>query len=559
MGCVPWRAHIQGTGVEENIAMILNRKSLHDYGIRSRNAGTKTVAVPPFAISRRNLLGGVGGLLATAMLSAKARAAAPAVKRLTAGTRVLEVNGRAARVFGLNGPDGRPGLRLSPGERFRVDLANETGTRTLVHWHGQLPPWKQDGFPWPQTPPIANGTMESYDYAPIAGTYWMHSHHAMQEQSLLTAPLIVEDQTALREDRQDIVLMLHDFTFRAPEEVLAGLIGTSVADARAQAQRTEGGGNVPAMAMPAGQGTTGMAMAGMKMSKAPAGAMRAMNMGSGMTGSGMAGMDLNDVQYDAFLANDRTLADPEIVRVERGGRVRLRIINGAASSQFWIDLGDLTGYVVATDGHAVQPASGKRFPIAMAQRLDILIDLPAGGTFPILARLEGSAQQTGIILATAGARISRIPDGTEMAPPVDNSLEARLAAAQPLMVRPADIVHTITLGGAMKPYVWSMNGEVWPQITPLMLKQGQRVEIELINGSMMAHPIHLHGHVFQVMAIDGQALNGAVRDTVLVSAGGRVRIAFDADNPGRWAFHCHNLYHMETGMMTEFRYHGIAA
>jgi len=540
--------------------MIFGQTTLIDHGIRPRN-GAKPAPVPPFAISRRDLLGGVGGLLATAMLSAKARAAAPAAKRLTAGTRVLEVNGRAARVFGLTGPEGRPGLRLSPGERFRVELANETGARTLVHWHGQLPPWKQDGFPWPQTPPIANGTMESYDYAPIPGTYWMHSHHAMQEQSLLTAPLIVEDETTQREDRQDIVLMLHDFTFRTPEEVLAGLTGTSVADARAQAQRTEGGGNMPAMAMPAGQGTIGMAMAGMKMSKVPAGAMKAVNMGSGMDkkGSGMTGMDLNDVQYDAFLANDRTLADPEIVRVDRGGRVRLRIINGASSSQFWIDLGDLTGYVVATDGHAVQPASGKRFPIAIAQRLDILIDLPAEGTFPILARLEGSARQTGIILATAGARIFRIADGTGMAPPVDNSLEARLAAAQPLALRPADIVHTITLGGAMKPYVWSMNGEVWPRITPLMLNQGQRVEIELVNASMMAHPIHLHGHVFQVTAINGQALQGAVRDTVLVSAGGRVRIAFDADNPGRWAFHCHNLYHTETGMMTEFRYQGIAA
>jgi FtsP/CotA-like multicopper oxidase with cupredoxin domain len=540
--------------------MILNRTSLHDHGIRPRN-GARAAPVPPFAISRRDLLGGVGGLLATAMLSGKARAAVPAAKRLTAGTRVLEVNGRAARVFGLTGPEGRPGLRLGAGERFRVELANETGARSLVHWHGQLPPWKQDGFPWLQTPPIANGTVESYDYAPIPGTYWMHSHHAMQEQSLLAAPLIVEDETTQREDRQDIVLMLHDFTFRTPEEVLAGLTGTSVADARALAQRTEGGGNVPAMAMPAGQDTIGMAMTGMKMSKVPAGAMKAVHMGSGMDmkGRAMTGMDLNDVQYDAFLANDRTLGDPEIVRVDRGGRVRLRIINGASSSQFWIDLGDLTGYVVATDGHAVQPASGKRFPIAMAQRLDILIDLPAEGTFPILARLEGAARQTGIILATAGARIFRIADGTEMAPPVDNSLEARLAAAQPLAVRPADIVHTIALGGAMMPYVWSMNGEVWPRITPLMLNQGQRVEIELVNGSMMAHPIHLHGHVFQVMAINGQALNGAVRDTVLVSAGGRVRIAFDADNPGRWAFHCHNLYHMETGMMTEFRYQGIAA
>ena len=543
--------------------MMLNHNRLHGYGVQTRNGGNGG-AVTPLVISRRDLLGGIGGTLATVMLSAKARAAGSAAKRLIAETRVLEVNGRPARVFGLTGPDGRPGLRLTAGERFRVDLANETGVRTLVHWHGQLPPWMQDGFPWPQTPAIPDGTVESYDYAPISGTYWMHSHHAMQEQSLLTAPLIVDDVARLREDRQDIVLMLHDFTFRTPDEMLAGLTGASAADAHALSQRTEragsdDGGKAQSPAVPT-VATPGMAMQGMSMSKVPDPAMKAMDMtGTGMTPTGVAGMDLNDVQYDAFLANDRTLADPEIVRVDRGGRVRLRIINGAASSQFWIDLGELTGRVVATDGHAVQPVPGKLFPIAMAQRLDILIDLPAAGTFPIVARLEGSVRQTGIILATAGARISRMVDGTQAAPPVDNSLEARLAAAEPLPARPADIVHTIALGGGMKPYAWSMNGEYWPHITPLMLNKGQRIEIELVNRSMMAHPIHLHGHVFQVVAINGRALRGAVRDTVLVSPHGRVRIAFDADNPGRWAFHCHNLYHMETGMMTEFRYQGIAA
>jgi FtsP/CotA-like multicopper oxidase with cupredoxin domain len=533
--------------------MLPDHDPLHDYGVQTRNGA----AVTPPAISRRDLLGGIGGTLASVMLSAKARAAGSAVKRLIAQTRVLEVNGRPARVFGLTGPDGRPGLRLTAGERFRVDLANETGARTLVHWHGQLPPWMQDGFPWPQTPPIPNGTVESYDYAPISGTYWMHSHHAMQEQSLLTAPLVVDDVATLRDDRQDIVLMLHDFTFRSPDEVLAGLTGASAADARVLAQRTESGKEQsPAMA---GQGTTGMAMPGMSMSKRVGPAMKGMDMnGMHMTVTGMAGMDLNDVQYDAFLANDRTLADPEIVRVERGGRVRLRIINGASSSQFWIDLGDLTGRVVATDGHAVQPVAGKLFPLAMAQRLDILIDLPAAGAFPVLARLEGSTRQTGIILATSGAQIPRIVDGAQAAPPIDNSLEARLVAAEPLPARPADIAHSIALDGGMKPYAWSMNGEYWPHITPLMLNRGQRIEIELVNNSMMAHPIHLHGHVFQVVAIDGRALRGAVRDTVLVSPNGRVSIAFDADNPGRWAFHCHNLYHMETGMMTEFRYQGIA-
>ena len=101
--------------------------------------------------------------------------------RLTAGSRTLDVNGKPARVFGLIGPNEKPGVTLSPGERFRVDLVNQAGTSTIVHWHGQLPPWRQDGFPWPQTPPIPAGDTRSYDYAPIAGTYWMHSHQGMQE------------------------------------------------------------------------------------------------------------------------------------------------------------------------------------------------------------------------------------------------------------------------------------------------------------------------------------------------------------------------------------------
>ena len=484
------------------------------------------------------------------ILPGEALAGAPSdPQRLVAGTRVLEVNGRSAKVFGLTGPNGRPGIRLVAGERFCVELANEAGTPTIVHWHGQLPPWTQDGFPWAQTPPIANGSVQAYDYAPIPGTYWMHSHHGLQEQTFMTAPLIVDGGADLREDRQEVVLMLHDFTFRTPDEVLARLVGTSAATQESMAQPPAGGPSLKAGSnarAPRMDGmapdAAGMAMPGMDMSATVA--MR---------------MDLNDVDYDAFLANDRTLGDPEIVRVERSGRVRLRIINGASASQFWLDLGDLIGRVVATDGHAVHPVAGSRFPIAIAQRLDILIDLPRAGAFPILARLEGAGRQTGIVLATADSPISRIPDTAQAAPPLDNSLEARLMAGEPLSRRPAHLVRTIALGGGMKPYAWSMNGEYWPQVTPLMLAKGQRVEVDLVNRTMMPHPMHLHGHAFQVIAIGGTPIQGAVRDTVLVPSMGRIRIAFDADNPGRWAFHCHNLYHMATGMMTEFRYQGIAA
>src|SRR5216684_2704180 len=177
-------------------------------------------------LTRRQILASGVAMAGTIPFLPITRAAAapePRALRLTAGTRTLAINGKPARVFGLIGPNGKPGITLSPSERFHVDLVNEAGTSTIIHWHGQLPPWKQDGFPWPQTPPIPAGDTQSYDYAPIAGTFWMHSHQGMQEQRLMTAPLIVHSAEDMRADRQEVVLMLHDFSFRAPDELLAGL------------------------------------------------------------------------------------------------------------------------------------------------------------------------------------------------------------------------------------------------------------------------------------------------------------------------------------------------
>ena len=484
-----------------------------------------------------------------------------AAKRLVAGTRTLEVNGKPAKVFSLIGPNDRPGLTIEPGERFRVDLVNETQAETIIHWHGQLPPWTDDGFPWPQTPPLSPRAAHSYDFAPIPGTFWMHSHQGMQEQRMMAAPLIVRSRADARADQQEVVLMLHDFSFRDPDELLAGLTGMTPQRAQAMAREIE---NVPAPKTeppPSSMNpmaTGGGAMGGMGGKDMPMSGMAQGGMGGMTMGSGMK-MDLNDIDYDAFLANDRTFADPEIVHVERGSRVRLRIINAASSSQFWIDLGGDAGTLSATDGHDVTPIRATRFPLATAQRLDLLIDVPRGTAIPVIATLEGSRRRTGIVLASPGAQVARFAtDAPHEAAPVDNSLETKLVATSPLAQRRPDLVHRIVLDGGMKPYAWSLNGEYWPKITPVMLTKGQRIEIELVNRSMMPHPMHLHGHAFQVLAVNGTPIRGAVRDTVLVAPMGSVRFAFDADNPGRWAFHCHNLYHMMTGMMTEFRYQGIA-
>ena len=109
----------------------------------------------------------------------------------------------------------------------------------------------------------------------------------------------------------------------------------------------------------------------------------------------------------------------------------------------------------------------------------------------------------------------------------------------------------IMLGGAMSPYSWTINGQVWGNHTPIAVLQGERVEMIFHNMSMMAHPMHLHGHVFQVVEINGKRIAGAVRDTVHVPAMGMVTIAFDAGEVAPWMLHCHHMAHMATGMMTE--------
>jgi FtsP/CotA-like multicopper oxidase with cupredoxin domain len=483
--------------------------------------------MPPPAISRRGLLATSTAAIAAAAVPHFARAGTDVPPlRLTVARRSLDVNGKSATVFGITGPDGTPGLVLEPGQRFTVRIANRAGEDTIVHWHGQTPPYLQDGVAETGGVLIANGAEQDYDFAARPGTHWMHSHHGLQEQRLMAAPLIVrsaEDQGA---DVQEVTVLLHDFTFRDPADIIAGLVGH---------------GGHAAMHHHA-------AMPGMAMT--PSGADRP------MTG---AVMDLNDVEYDAYLANDRTLSDPLVVRTERHARVRLRLINGATSTAFWIDLGVLEGTLIAVDGDAIRPVPVSRFPLAQAQRADVLLDLNDAGTFPVLAQREGDRQRTGIILATPQAHVERISsDADSVAAVVDLSLEARLQAARPLPARRPDITHQIALTGTMMPYAWSIDGRTWRDHRPLMVSRNQRVELSMTNHSRMAHPMHLHGHHFQVIALNGRRIDGALRDTVLVPVNGSVTVAFDADNPGRWLLHCHNLFHMATGMMTELAYDSTA-
>ncbi len=174
-------------------------------------------------ISRRGVLAAGAAMVLAPALPRVARAQ-DQVLSLKAATRVLDIDGRAATVFGLEGLGGQ-GLVLDPGQRFRVDLTNELDIPTLIHWHGQIPPNDQDGVPDLPRPMLMPGESRSYDYATMPGTYWMHAHIPLQEMKLLAAPLIVQSDEDMRADRQQVVMFLHDMSFKEPEEIMAEITG----------------------------------------------------------------------------------------------------------------------------------------------------------------------------------------------------------------------------------------------------------------------------------------------------------------------------------------------
>ena len=481
-------------------------------------------------MNRRDLL--LAGLAGTSLMGLPRFALAESEPQLlTVAKRVLEVKGKAATVYGLTGPGGKPGLSMMLGEHFRVRVKNDTDSDTIIHWHGLTPPFGQDGVAMYGQPAIPPGGTLDYDFANTrAGTHWMHSHMGLQEQQLLAAPLIVQEVKDPLFDDQEHVVMLHDFTFRNPLDILAELTG--------------GGG------AHAGHAMQGMDHSQMDHSASGEATMTGMAGGMGM---------LNDIVFDAYLANDRTLDDPEVVSVEKGGTIRLRIINGAAASNMWIDLGALEGELIAVDGNAIYPMKGTLFPIAMAQRADVRLRIPTeGGAFPVLFRPEGLKDRTGIILSTKGATVPKLAREGEATPALDLAQERLYRAVAKLPQEPVNRTEMLMLTGGEKNYLWGLNGEANPSQPLFTMRQGERIAVMMHNMTGMAHPMHLHGHYFKVMALGNTVIDGALRDVVLVPPMETVTIVFDADNPGSWPFHCHHAYHMHSGMMGSVGYTSAA-
>jgi FtsP/CotA-like multicopper oxidase with cupredoxin domain len=463
----------------------------------------------------------------------------------------LKVLGKELSVVAIEQADGTQGYSPEKADGFHVEVENQLKVPTSIHWHGLILPNLMDGVPFVTQNPIPPGKSFRYDF-PLkqSGTYWMHSHYGLQEQVYNSAPLIIwTSEERARADRQ-VVVMFSDFSFTPAEEVLKDL--------------------------KRGMQSTGMkeSPSGKKMEASPSGKMSG-NVG-GSAPSKVVAQKWDDqkqrlvrtivrapeaevdVKYDALIANRRTLDDPEIISVNAGEWVLLRLIAASSNQNFYVDTGGLEAELLAVDGKGVQPIKGNFFQLGVAQRLDLKVTIPKdGGAYPILAQGEGTKLLCGVVLTTKNASAPKLSRTASISTAsLDNTQEQRLRAVKALPDRSIDRTLPAALGGNMATYVWTINGAAYPNKNSLDIQSGQRVGIAFTNSTNMGHPMHLHGHDFQVVEIDGEKVPGALRDTLMVPPRSKMTVAFDADNAGVWPMHCHLLYHLDTGMFTVVKYDG---
>lgn len=498
-------------------------------------------------LSRRQVLQLAGIASGAAILSSCGRAAVstttplPTVPRPTGTGRVREYllearpteadfGGRKVTPWGYSGAVPGPELRLTQGETLRVTLRNRLPQETTIHWHGLPIPNAMDGVPDVTQPPIKPGTDFTYDFvAPVAGTYMYHTHVGLQLDRGLYGPLIVQPITERLSYDREFVLVFDDW--------LDGMPGTPDETMK---QLVIGGDNMPGMAGTSGTGTTG-GMPGMP----------------GM--GGMPGMTSTqtpppasppDVIYPLYLINGKPSGAPLECAVKRGETVRLRLINPSSATVYRVALAGHRLTVTDTDGQAVEPVEVDVVRIGMGERYDVLVKANNPGVWQLAAQAEGTPHLVRAIVRYDGSAATAPPP--DFAPPEltrqllrYGMLKAAPEAVVPSRTKPDQVV-PIQLGGGMGQYIWTINGQVFTKSDPITVTRDRHIRFEFQNMSMMPHPMHLHGHFFQV---DNGTGRGPLKDTVMVEPMERLAIDWVSDNPGKWAFHCHNLYHAEAGMM----------
>jgi len=277
--------------------------------------------------------------------------------------------------------------------------------------------------------------------------------------------------------------------------------------------------------------------------------MGPMGADAGVTPTTPLGDDGGDVTYPYFVINGRVTTDPQTVDYRAGQRIRLRIINAGGDTAFRVGVPNTKMTVTHTDGFPVVPRETDSVILGMGERVDATIT--ATSSVPVIAAAYGKDGYAQLNLRVNGAPSDVMVDQFVAALKVAAPLDTATLPAVPevnLPQRNPDQTVELRLAGPSNGYNWTINGKLYnPPKDGIGVKAGQRVRIRFVNESKMFHPMHFHGHTAQVMGANGPA---ARKDTVLVAPMATVQMDFDTNNPGRWINHCHNTYHLESGMAT---------
>ena len=517
---------------------------------------------------------------------------------LRIGRTRVNVTGRERTALTINGSLPGPLLRWREGDTVTLRVSNTLDEDTSIHWHGILLPANMDGVPGLSFDGIRPGTIWPYCFrVRQAGTYWYHSHAGFQEQQGVYGPLVIapREPEPFRYDREHVV-MLTDWTDEDPRHVFGRLKKQS--DYYNIRQRTLG--DLVRDARRDGLGATfaeRRAWAAMRMNPTDL-------------------ADVGGSTY-TYLMNGQPPAGNWTGLFTPGERVRLRLINGSAMSYFDVRIPGVTLTVVAADGLPVRPVTVDELRIAVAETYDVIVEPAGAEAFTIVAQaMDRTGFAAGTLAVRAGLRAD-VPapdprpvltmadmghahgpghaDGHEAAAPDPHAghtavthppsearnplVDMQTSAPRARLDDPgiglrgngrrvltyADLSSAfddpdgrepsrtieLHLTGHMERFAWSFDGVRFADAAPLRLTYGERVRLVLVNDTMMTHPIHLHG-----MWSDLEDEHGRFKvrkHTIDMPPGSRRSYRVTADALGRWAYHCHLLFHMEAGMFREVR------
>lgn len=435
---------------------------------------------------------------------------------LRAAPHSLDLAGKASDTWSFGGVPA-PTIRVNAGDTVRATLLNRLPAPTSLHWHGVALRNDMDGVPPITQAAVQPGKEFTYDFiAEHPGTYWFHPHVGVQIDRGLYGALIVDDPKEPLQYDEEWVVILDDWLDATPEAVLKQL----------------------------SQGMQSMSgMSGMPMQDG--------NMLMGAT-SKLLGGDAGDVFYPRYLINGRPAGDPTTFRTKPGTRLRIRFINAGGDTAFRVALGSHTLTITHTDGYPVQHRDVDSVLIGMGERYDVLTTLQPG-VFPLVASAEGK-QDAGFALVRTAPGRAPLPLASlaELNKRVGHAASLQADPAVALSARRPDRQVTLKLSGSMTKYDWAINGRRFDERAPLkdaqVIRAGERVRLNFVNTTTMWHPMHLHGHTYQ------HPSGGPRKDTSIVLPKQTLSVDFDADNPGEWITHCHNIYHAETGMMAVLAY-----